>query len=166
MSASKDRHGEACLRRLCLRWHQPGDVPAPFAGCLRQSQAQLDCCSCPSLSLSTVLQELNSIEAIKSAVHHGLGVAFVSASAISKEVELGLACKIHVQGLRLRRTLQLISNPRREYPRMAQRFMVEVFNVKSNSEGRAARQQQSRLDALQHSEPAPRPWEQQKHRHR
>ena len=119
----------------------------------------------PSLSLSAAMQELNSIEAIKSAVHHGLGVAFVSASAISKELELGLACKIHVQGLRLRRTLQLISNPRREYPRMAQRFMVEVFNVKSDSNGRNMRQQQASLDALQHSEPAPRPWEQQKHRH-
>ena len=119
----------------------------------------------PSLSLSAAVQELNSIEAIKSAVHHGLGAAFVSASAISKEVELGLACKIHVQGLRLRRTLQLISNPRREYPRMTQRFMVEIFNIKSDSNGRHARQQQSGLNALQHSEPAPRPWEQQKHRH-
>ena len=115
--------------------------------------------------MSAAVQELNSIEAMKSAVHHGLGVAFVSASAISKELELGLACRIHVQGLRLRRTLQLISNPRREYPRMAQRFMVEVFNVKSDSNGRNMRQQQASLDALQHSEPAPRPWEQQKHRH-
>ena len=33
--------------------------------------------------------ELNSIEAIKNAVHSGLGAAFVSVSAITKELELG-----------------------------------------------------------------------------
>ena len=37
-----------------------------------------------------IQMEFNSIEAIKSAVQHGLGAAFVSQSAIQKEVQLGL----------------------------------------------------------------------------
>ena len=43
--------------------------------------------------------ELNSIEAIKNAVHSGLGAAFVSVSAITKELELGMLHWAKIEGL-------------------------------------------------------------------
>ena len=76
-----------------------------------------------------MLQELNSVEAIKGAVQHGLGVAFVSVTAIQKELELGLASRVSINGVRLFRTLCLVRNPRRDYSHMARKFMVEVFGM-------------------------------------
>ena len=48
--------------------------------------------------------ELDSTEAIKSAVEAGLGVGFVSRWAIAKDLRLGSSFKIvEVEGLRIRR---------------------------------------------------------------
>ncbi len=54
-------------------------------------------------------QEFNSVEAIKSAVQYGLGAAFVSSAAIVKEMELGLFRRLDISGVRLIRTLSLVS---------------------------------------------------------
>ena len=55
-------------------------------------------------------QEFNSVEAIKGAVQYGLGAAFVSSAAIAKELDLGLFKRIDISGVRLSRTLSLVSS--------------------------------------------------------
>jgi hypothetical protein len=51
------------------------------------------------------------VEAIKGAVQYGLGAAFVSSAAITKELDLGLFKRIDISGVRLTRTLSLVSIP-------------------------------------------------------
>ncbi len=53
-------------------------------------------------------QEFNSVEAIKGAVQYGLGAAFISSAAITKELDLGLFKRIDISGVRLNRTLSLV----------------------------------------------------------
>ncbi|KAK9867694.1 hypothetical protein WJX84_007850 [Apatococcus fuscideae] len=64
----------------------------------------------------TVDMELNSVEAIKTAVQCGLGAAFVSACAIQKELDLGLVARVDIAGVRLARGVLLVSNPHRAQP--------------------------------------------------
>ena len=116
-------------------------------------------CTC---NVSWRAQELNSVEAIKGAVQHDLGVAFVSVTAIQKELELGLASRVSINGVRLFRTLSLVSNPRRDYSRMARKFMVDVFGMVNLDSVNAQRQNKGDKDAtaaLPHVNPAARPWE-------
>ena len=65
------------------------------------------------LGCSSWKWSLNSIEAIKNAVQSGLGAAFVSVSAIEKELELGLFQRVEVEGIVVKRMLSLIINPNR-----------------------------------------------------
>lgn len=106
------------------------------------------------------LQELNSVEAIKGAVEHGLGVAFVSVTAIQKELDLGLASCVSINGVRLTRTLRLVSNPRRDYSRIARKFMVDVFGM-ANLDAKISQQHNEKIPSkpLPHISPAARPWE-------
>ena len=53
------------------------------------------------------VMELDSTEAIKSAVEAGLGVGFVSRWAISKELDLGVLKSIPVDGIRATRHFTL-----------------------------------------------------------
>jgi len=55
------------------------------------------------------VMDLDSTEAIKSAVEAGLGIGFVSRWAISKELELGALKVVEVAGLRVARHFSLIS---------------------------------------------------------
>ena len=57
--------------------------------------------------------ELNSIEAIKNAVQSGLGAAFVSVSAIEKELQMGVLHKSKMEEVVVNRVLSLICNPNR-----------------------------------------------------
>jgi DNA-binding transcriptional LysR family regulator len=57
--------------------------------------------------------ELNSIEAIKNAVQSGLGAAFISVSAITKELELGLIHCLKIDNISIKRMLCVIENPNR-----------------------------------------------------
>lgn len=66
--------------------------------------------------------ELNSIEAIKNAVQAGLGAAFVSNSAIVKELQMGVLHSASVEGVIVRRTLWLIYNPNRYRSKAAEAF--------------------------------------------
>ncbi|MDJ0508097.1 MAG: LysR family transcriptional regulator [Crocosphaera sp.] len=71
--------------------------------------------------------ELNSIEAIKNAVQAGLGAAFVSITAIEKEVQMG---EIHIASLeevKVNRTLSVIINPNRYRSKAAEAFIQEVL---------------------------------------
>jgi DNA-binding transcriptional LysR family regulator len=55
------------------------------------------------------VMDLDSTEAIKSAVEAGLGLGFVSRWAISKELELGVLKVAHVNGVRVTRHFTLIT---------------------------------------------------------
>jgi DNA-binding transcriptional LysR family regulator len=71
--------------------------------------------------------ELNSIEAIKNAVQAGLGAAFVSLSAIEKELQIGVMCKAQIEGLTIQRTLSVIVNPNRYRSKAAVAFCEEIL---------------------------------------
>ena len=73
--------------------------------------------------------ELNSIEAIKNAVHSGLGAAFVSVSAITKELELGMLHWAKIEGLTMKRTLSILLNPKRYYSNTTQIFKEEILEM-------------------------------------
>jgi len=73
--------------------------------------------------------ELNSIEAIKNAVHSGLGAAFVSVSAITKELELGMLHWAKIEGLTMKRTLSILLNPKRYYSNVTQIFKEEILEM-------------------------------------
>jgi DNA-binding transcriptional LysR family regulator len=57
--------------------------------------------------------ELNSVEAIKNAVQAGLGAAFVSASAIERELENQTLHRAYIDGVKIERMLYVIVNPNR-----------------------------------------------------
>ena len=57
-----------------------------------------------------IIMQLNSIEAIKTAVSLGLGAAFVSSSAIEKEIKLKTIEIISIENIKITRTLSIITN--------------------------------------------------------
>lgn len=71
--------------------------------------------------------ELNSIEAIKNAVQSGLGSAFVSVTAIEKELHMGILHRAHIREVEVRRTLSVIVNPNRYRSKAADAFCREVL---------------------------------------
>ncbi|BAY96648.1 transcriptional regulator, RbcR homolog [Tolypothrix tenuis PCC 7101] len=71
--------------------------------------------------------ELNSIEAIKNAVQSGLGAAFVSTSAIAKELQMGVLHCAPIEGVVVKRTLWLIFNPNRYRSKAAEAFSQEIL---------------------------------------
>lgn len=71
--------------------------------------------------------ELNSIEAIKNAVQSGLGAAFVSTSAIAKELQMGVLHQTPIQDVVVRRTLWLIFNPSRYRSKAAEAFSQKIL---------------------------------------
>lgn len=73
--------------------------------------------------------ELNSIEAIKNAVQSGLGAAFVSVSAISKELDLGMLHWAKIEGVTIKRTLSIITNPKRYHSNVTKLFKEELLDM-------------------------------------
>ena len=71
--------------------------------------------------------ELNSIEAIKNAVQAGLGVAFVSTTAIEKELQMNTIHIARMKEVEVRRTLSVILNPNRYRSKAAEAFIKEVL---------------------------------------
>ena len=71
--------------------------------------------------------ELNSIEAIKNAVQSGLGAAFVSVSAIEKELLMGVLHKSQMEEVVVTRVLSLICNPNRYRSKAAEAFSNEIL---------------------------------------
>lgn len=71
--------------------------------------------------------ELNSIEAIKNAVQAGLGAAFVSVTAIEKELQMGTLCRVAIDGVQVRRVLSAIVNPNRYRSKAAAAFSEEIL---------------------------------------
>ncbi len=74
-----------------------------------------------------VEMELNSIEAIKNAVQSGLGAAFVSTTAIEKELEMGILHRAKINNVIVQRTLSVIINPNRYCSKAAEAFSDEIL---------------------------------------
>jgi DNA-binding transcriptional LysR family regulator len=74
-----------------------------------------------------VEMELNSIEAIKNAVQAGLGAAFVSTTAIEKELQMGILHRAHIKDVEIRRGLYVIINPSRYRSKAAEAFCKEIL---------------------------------------
>jgi DNA-binding transcriptional LysR family regulator len=77
--------------------------------------------------------ELNSVEAIKNAVQSGLGASFVSISAISKELELGILHWAKIEDITIKRTLSIIVNPNRYTSKAAEKFTREILTLFSST---------------------------------
>jgi DNA-binding transcriptional LysR family regulator len=74
-----------------------------------------------------VEMELNSIEAIKNAVQAGLGAAFVSTTAIEKELTMNVLHIARIREVEVRRTLYVILNPNRYRSKAAEAFIKEIL---------------------------------------
>ncbi|WP_242060292.1 LysR family transcriptional regulator [Aerosakkonema funiforme] len=74
-----------------------------------------------------VEMELNSIEAIKNAVQSGLGAAFVSISAIEKELQMGILSRATIEDVVVKRMLSVIFNPNRYRSKAAEAFSTEIL---------------------------------------
>ncbi|MBW4657740.1 MAG: LysR family transcriptional regulator [Drouetiella hepatica Uher 2000/2452] len=79
-----------------------------------------------------VEMELNTIEGIKNAVQAGLGAAFVSISAIEKELQMGVLHRVKIEGVVVNRTLSVIINPNRYRSKAAEAFTQEILPQFSN----------------------------------
>ena len=73
--------------------------------------------------------ELNSVEAIKNAVQAGLGAAFVSISAIAKELELGVLHRVKIEDITIKRTLSIVVNPHRYRSKASETFSKEILTL-------------------------------------
>ena len=69
-----------------------------------------------------VEMELTSLEAIKNAVKAGLGVAFLSRTAVADDLKNGFLQQLQVDGLEVKRTLRLIFCPSRYQSQAALSF--------------------------------------------
>ena len=83
--------------------------------------------------LKTLLQ-LNSIEGIKTAVSLGLGAAFVSSSAIEKEINLKTIGIIKIENIQIKRKLSIISNPACYKSKAFEFFYDELTRLKTRIE--------------------------------
>jgi DNA-binding transcriptional LysR family regulator len=78
-----------------------------------------------------IIMQLNSIEGIKTAVSLGLGAAFVSSSAIEKEIELETIEILTIENIKITRTLSIISNPECYKSKAFEFFYKELFTLKN-----------------------------------
>jgi DNA-binding transcriptional LysR family regulator len=74
-----------------------------------------------------VEMELNTIEAIKNAVQAGLGAAFVSITAIEKELQMNVLHAARIRDVEVRRVLAVVINPNRYRSKAAEAFIQEVL---------------------------------------
>ena len=77
--------------------------------------------------------QLSSIEAIKTAVSLGLGAAFVSSSAIEKEVKLQTIEIIQIENIKITRTLSIITNKNCYKSKALQFFYNELWSLKNTT---------------------------------
>lgn len=79
--------------------------------------------------LRTIFQ-LDSIEAIKTAVSLGLGVAFVSSSAIEKEIKLQTIRILKIENIEVQRKLIIITNPNSPKSKAFKAFYNQLQRLK------------------------------------
>ena len=78
--------------------------------------------------------QLNSIEAIKTAVSLGLGAAFVSSAAIEKEIKLKTIEILKIENIRITRKLSIISDPESYKSKAFEFFYSELSKLRNNIE--------------------------------
>lgn len=81
-----------------------------------------------------IIMQFNSIEGIKTAVSLGLGAAFVSSSAIEKEVELKTIEILKIENIQITRRLSIITNPECYKSKAFDLFYNELCTLKSTIE--------------------------------
>ena len=81
-----------------------------------------------------IIMQLNSIEGIKTAVSLGLGVAFVSSSAIEKELKLKTIKILKIENIKITRTLCIISRSECYKSKAFEFFYNELSRLKNNIE--------------------------------
>jgi DNA-binding transcriptional LysR family regulator len=81
-----------------------------------------------------IIMQFNSIEGIKTAVSLGLGAAFVSSSAIEKEIELKTIEILKIENIRITRRLSIISNPESYKSKAFDLFYNQLFTLKGTLE--------------------------------
>mgnify|MGYP001809792073 CR=1 FL=1 len=81
-----------------------------------------------------IIMQFNSIEGIKTAVSLGLGAAFVSSSAIEKEIELKTIEILKIENIRITRRLSIISNPESYKSKAFDLFYNQLFTLKQSIE--------------------------------
>jgi len=80
-----------------------------------------------------VIMQLNSIEAIKTAVSLGLGAAFVSSSSIEKEIELKTIEILAIENIKITRVLSILSNPACYRSKAGDLFYNELWTLKNTN---------------------------------
>jgi len=78
-----------------------------------------------------IIMQLNSIEAIKTAVSLGLGAAFISSSAIEKEIELETIEIVTIENIKITRTLSILTNPDCYRSKAIDFFYNELWELKN-----------------------------------
>jgi DNA-binding transcriptional LysR family regulator len=78
-----------------------------------------------------IIMQLNSIEAIKTAVSLGLGAAFVSLSAVEKEIQLETIAIMKIENIKITRTLSIISNKDCYRSKALEFFYSELWILKN-----------------------------------
>jgi DNA-binding transcriptional LysR family regulator len=79
-----------------------------------------------------VVMQLNSIEGIKTAVSLGLGAAFISSSAIEKELKLKTIKILTIKDIKITRSLSVISNSKYYKSKAFEFFYNELYRLKNN----------------------------------
>ena len=78
-----------------------------------------------------IVMQLNSIEGIKTAVSLGLGAAFVSSSAIEKEIQLNSLEIITIENITINRTLSIITNRDSYHSKALEFFQKDLWILKN-----------------------------------
>ena len=78
-----------------------------------------------------IVMQLNSIEGIKTAVSLGLGAAFVSSSAIEKEIQLNSIEIITIENITINRTLSIITNRDSYHSKALEFFQKNLWILKN-----------------------------------
>lgn len=81
-----------------------------------------------------IIMQLNSIEAIKTAVSLGLGAAFVSSSAIEKEIKLKTIKILKIENIHISRMLSIITNSEYYKAKAFNFFYAELSKLKNTIE--------------------------------
>ena len=79
-----------------------------------------------------IIMQLNSIEGIKTAVSLGLGAAFVSSSAIEKEIKLKTIKILKIENIQISRILSIITNSEYYKAKAFNFFYTELSRLKNN----------------------------------
>jgi DNA-binding transcriptional LysR family regulator len=81
-----------------------------------------------------IIMQLNSIEGIKTAVSLGLGAAFVSSSAIEKEIKLQTIKILKIENIHISRMLSIITNSEYYKAKAFNFFYAELSRLKTTIE--------------------------------